>query len=184
MRLLSDIQAGEWCRERGLATDGTLPSTRISFPGHPANPIRIHIPDDAIAAVKLAYMLLITGTPEFEERQFSGALIWLQRWQIWSAEIDQVGYVLLNSLRGETRDSADFASTPGHLFAQPEFVLGHACLVVPMLFGWDTHFVPAHGTFFAFVSHEGWVDLVPRDLQTHEALLRRFREWTPGETID
>ncbi len=177
MNLMSDAQAVSWCDDHGLMTDGAVASSRIRFRHSPSTRIRIQLPSDAAATVGLAYTLMMTSVGEYEERNFAGALIWLQRWEIWSEQIDRAGYVLLDGIRAASGRSIEMGSAPAHLFASNEFASAHACLALPMLFQWDAYLVPPGGDFLAFVSHERHIDLVTRDPQNHAALLRRFREW-------
>jgi hypothetical protein len=177
VKLLTDMQAVAWCGRRGLSADGAVPSSRIRLPDGPSVRIHLGVPGDAIAAVGLAYTLLMTGVSEYEERNFGGALIWLHRWEIGSEQIDEAGYMLLDGIRAASRGSIEIASAPAQLFDEKEFVLAYACLVLPMLFQWDAHLVPTCDEFFAFVSHEGRIDLITRDPQTHARLLQRFNAW-------
>jgi hypothetical protein len=177
MQLLSDDEAAKWCAKLGFRVDGELPSTRIEVPGSAPRQMRIRLSADAISHVGLAYTLLMTGVPGYEEERFAGGLLWLQRWEIWSEQIDRAGYLLLDGIRAGSAPAPDLDAAPALLFAEGELANAHACVSLPMIFQWDAHFVPASGEFFAFVSHEGRCDLVVGDERLYEELLERFQNW-------
>jgi len=178
MRLLSDVDAGEWCREHGLTVNDTLASGSVRFEGASTR-LRILVPPQAVEAIGLAFMLAMTEVPAFEEARFGGALLWLRRWEIWSESIDRAGYLLLEGLRAATNCSASFDAAPGHLFESGEFASAHAGLALPMLMQWDAHFIPSIGAYAAFISHEGHIDLFTRNDRTQEDMARRFEKFTP-----
>ena len=119
----------------------------------------------------------MTGVREYEESQFSGALLWLQRWEIWSESIDQAGFVLLNGVRTISNCASSVHDAPAQQFAEGEFTLAHACLVLPMLFQWDAYYLTANGDVICYVCHEGYLELSVRGTQLHTESLNRFREW-------
>lgn len=125
----------------------------------------------------LAYMLAITGTPDYAEEAFEGAVLWLRRWEIWSESIDSVGYALLEGLRGKASDRLAIDVAPAMHFDAGEFTLAHAALAVPLLFQWDAIFAPANGAFSAFISHDGYVDVAPGVGASATSLQERFTEW-------
>ncbi|CAA9351624.1 MAG: hypothetical protein AVDCRST_MAG68-3663 [uncultured Gemmatimonadetes bacterium] len=131
--------------------------------------------------VALAYMLVLTTVQDYQEDRFSGGVLWLQRWELWSESIDRAGYVLLHGIRSSVGRSVLISSAPAHLFESGEFAAAHAALSLPMLFQWDAHFVSATGEFAAYISHEGSLDLVARDAEVHRALTERFHQWEPVE---
>ena len=180
MRLLTDDEALQWVRDVGLQAGSKLPSTRVRALST-AHRMRLQIPDDALSAVALAYMLALTDVVEYGEEQFAGALLWLQRWEIWSASIDRAGYVLLEGIRSVSGQSVPLGSAPGHLFQQGEFSRAHACLALPMVFQWDAHYIPVSGEFFVFVSHEGYLELTTQNERLHRDTLGRLQQWSPSE---
>lgn len=181
MRVMSDDDAVSWCEGAGFVVDDTVSSTRVKPADAHGSRLRIGISGDATDIVGLAYVLAMTGVPDYEEDAFSGALIWLQRWEIWSESIDRVGYALVDGIRARSEVARDMDATPAQLFVGGEFIGAHTCLSLPMLFQWDAYFLPAHGHFAAFLSHEGHLDFVPRNQQVQEAILQRFERWSPRE---
>ena len=119
MRLLSDTEVPEWAEGRGLRVDGLAPLSQVEFASTPVERLRIQIPASAIDVVRLAYILVMTGVREYEESQFSGALLWLQRWEIWSESIDQAGFVLLNGVRTISNCASSVHDAPAQQFGPP-----------------------------------------------------------------
>lgn len=179
MQLHSDEGAKEWVRAAGFQVDGALPSTLVRIAAGQELRLRVRIPEEATAAVALAYVLLMTAVPGYDEESFAGGLVWLQRWEIWSESIDRAGYALLDGIRAAGGSPAPVGSTPAHAFGRGELAAAHAALSLPMLFQWDAHFVPTGGDFFAFVSHEGYLELVSGGA-VHGELLERFGDWYPA----
>ncbi len=171
MQLLTDDQAIEWARQRGVSgyNGGSNMPKRV----------RLSTPVAALEIAGLAYRLAITDVPAYDEERFAGALVWLRRWEIWSESIDGQGYVLLNSLRftSERRDTLDVA--PASAFAPGEFMKAAACLVLPMIFQWDAEFISAEGGFQAFVSHDGYVDVKIGNPEHVAEVLARFQQYRP-----
>lgn len=183
MHLLSAQEAEGWCGAKGIGTTGALPADRLSFRSGPGQRIRIKVPGPASEVLSLAYVLAMTGVPEDEEEHFPGALVWFQDWDIWSESTEQVGHVLLAGLRSGSKASAEVRARPGHLLGPRELVEAQALISLPLLFQWDAYFVPASGTYFAFASHHGNVDLVSEDQATGTDLLGRFRRGQLSPTI-
>lgn len=71
--------------------------------------------------------------------------------------------------------------TPGHVFGRGEFIDALSCMALPMLFQWDAHFVSATGQLIAFVSHEGYVDLICRDDRVYATLRDRLKDFDPED---
>lgn len=181
MLLLSDNEALDWCLKFGVRQSRSLLSDRITLPDVAGRRLRITVADDATAVVGQAYILLMTSIPRYEESAFDGALIWLQRWEIWSESIDRVGYELLNGVRRRPGDEANIDEAPAQVFAHGEFVSAQACLSLPMMFQWDAYFVPAKAPFIAFISHEGFVEFQTRREEDSSMLRERFDRYGPAD---
>jgi hypothetical protein len=174
MQLLADDEVIDWCSRRGIRGEQTSISSRLTFGNGESHRLRVVPVDNAHRVVGLAHSLLMRDTPDYDEAQFPGALVWLTRWEIWSESIDGAGFTLLNGLRSAVRQAPSVDYAPGHLFASGEFAQAHACLVLPMLFQWDAYLIPASGDFFALLSHHGHVELTGRNPEAHAALLDAF----------
>lgn len=173
MRLITKQETFDWCRERGVGLRfESSQSSRLRFDAG-KRAIRVWIAGSAVDVLNLAYVLLMTGAPEDDEKNFGGALVWLRDWDIWSTGIEQVGHVLLTGVRGTAPPSV--AEAPSHVFGPSEFAEANAALALPMLFQWDALLAPVHGQFIANVSHHGYFDLFVPDVESESALVARFK---------
>ena len=163
MRLLSDAAAKAWCETIGHTIVGEIPLLRLVHAREAAPVRRLWTPDESRAVVDLAFRLVMAHTPNDLPELFPGALFWLHRWEIGSEDIDGVGERLLAGTRGVTDARSDLHAYPAQAFDAGECQAAHAALVVPMLFAWDAYYVPADGSYLLWVSHEGSLDLIPRD---------------------
>jgi hypothetical protein len=176
VNLVSKTQAAEWCLERGLAGEGSLPATRITFRDGFEQRIRIPVSGSPGEIVTMAYVLLMSDVPDDDERQFAGGLLWLQDWDIWSETTERVGLLLLRGSRCHAKPDYAIKDRPAELFDGSEFPAAQAALALPLMFQWDAYFVPLSGSYFVYSSHHGHVDVVVQDGAQQQAFLRRFEE--------
>jgi hypothetical protein len=175
MQLLSDDEAVQWALGTGFPANGAWASASPRMQGISEPHFRILIPDEPTAIVALAYMIASTGVLDHEEMKFSGALLWLRRWEIWSESIDRTGYALLNGIRGLSGHAATIVASPGY----GEFFEACALLALPMFFQWDARFFSADAGYHVSVSHEGYVDVIAKNRMKYNELLTRFKSWDP-----
>jgi hypothetical protein len=180
MRILSDGDAIEWCLARGLTIADGLPSSRVQISSQTLR-VRISTKGSAHELAGLVYTLLLTQSLPRDEGHFEGALVWLQRWQLWSESVDRIGYLFLNKLRGAELSTADFAESPAQLFAPKEFVEATACLFLLVTFQWDAYLIDPNGRMVAFISHEEHIDLLCARDEDQVEVMERFKEWNPIE---
>jgi hypothetical protein len=179
MRAIFETVAKRWCEAEGWQVGDWNPRRRLQSASGESFALTMALGDTPSDALNLTYMLLMTGVTDFEEHKFAGALVWFQRWEIWSETIDRVGYRLISALRGD--ENTTLASAPAQLFSPDELLDAQAFLALPILFQWDVHLIPKDGRFLAFLSHEGRVLLISRDQHMHQSLKRRFARWNPQE---
>jgi hypothetical protein len=177
MRRLTDVEAREWCIERGFVVDLNFP-TSATLRDHEGRKFRVRIPDEATATVGMAYVLLMSGVREYVEAHFDGAVVWLRRWELWSETIDRVGESLLEGVIGAVGRAKPLGETPGLLCTERELVPAHASLALSMLFQWDAFYCPEGGQFLASVSHHGHLDVITSP-DTFGLLFHRFSAWHP-----
>lgn len=179
MKLLSDDRALEWCRDRGIHGEGSIPRTFLRYDGGSSERIQLRMHADAIAQVGFAFSSLLAETPSDSDATFHGGLVWLRRWNLWSESIDAVGYRLLDGLRDAREGVPSLNEAPAHLCLEEDFVTAHSLLALAVLFQWDAYYVPSSGHFLIFVSHEGTVDILSRTAELRLELAARFRELEP-----
>lgn len=179
MKCVNAGQAADWCRARGIVfSDRHL--RRLGYDeGHPLA-ISIEAPTNTQRLLALGYVILATASDD--ERSFEGGLLWLNDWDIWSESFERVGHWLAKSLRVGCHHGA-IADAPGHLFDPGEFIQAQALLLLPMVFQWDAHFIPANGQFLVRLGHHGELHLISRDRVIADQLFSRFEEgeWNPRE---
>lgn len=168
MRLVTDDEAAEWSK-RLITVSGT---TRI---------IGVTAPTGATEIADFAYRLAITCAPDYAEEHFTGALVWLRRWEIWSESIDKQGYALLTGLRLGSGQRSALDVAPAMEFAGSEFFEATACLSIPLLFQWDAEFLSVDGAFGCSVSHHGQIELRFSDPRRSADTMQRFGSYSPRE---
>lgn len=179
-------RATEWCLARGFqVADGELPSARLSFQNGADNRLRIEVSAKDLRPVELAYSLLMAGVKDYEQQNFSGALLWLQDWDIRSETTERVGQELLKCLRGSNPLAGDLSGAPAQLFGGSELVTAQAALTLPILFQWDAYLVPESAGFAAFVSNDRYVDVRAATPGLAEQLVELFESgrWRPKQEV-
>lgn len=176
MKLLTDPEAAAW---RGRVHGAEIDS-RLNYQTDDERqfePLRLRIEGSAPDVAGLAYMLAITGTPDYDETEFPGAVLRLKRWEIWSESIDRVGYLIFEGLRSAALVQRSIDAAPAIEFKPGEFLAAHSALLIPMLFQWDAEFTVANGIVSLDVSHDGWVDVYSAEHKSRGPLSERFAEW-------
>lgn len=182
MKRLEDVQAEHWCAERGLRVQGQLASTRVAIAGDEIQQFRVYLTaGPGYKMVSLAFTVLMGSATGDTTETFGGGLIWLQRWEIWSEDIDRVGYAFLGGLTSQPEAPLGGDISPAYEFEEGEFLTANAVLSLPLLFEWDAHFVPRSAQFIVFISHERHLDVFTRDQSEHQRLHSLFQDagWSP-----
>jgi hypothetical protein len=173
MQLLDDKEAARWCAARQLVVTHDW-INRLAFQrGYPVG-VRVRVPNTDRQSVAVAFVLLTAAA--HGEEEFSGGLLWLQDWDVWSEVMERPGRTLLAALRSPDSRASDFKAAPAHLFEAAEFALAQATALLPILFQWDAWFVPATPECFYRISHEGYVEARFRTASGFQRELARFRE--------
>jgi hypothetical protein len=175
-QVFTDEQAEHWCSEPGVVLSGAISrEVRLNFSS--ANTwFRFQIPKRPAAVVGLAYVIVLTDVPDYDESNFDGALVWFRRWEIWSESIDRVGYELVLGVRRSLGHEESIDLCPALVLGRNGVVSTQTYVSLPLLFSWDALYIPSKATFAASISHEGYVEIVC----AHEALpalMDRFGEW-------
>jgi hypothetical protein len=111
-----------------------------------------------------------------EEIHFGHAYLWITTWGKWNNHEEAIGFKTLEQFRRSYGESRSIEAAPGTYFRHDEFVESVACLVQPMLVGWDAYYIPAwtYGRldYFVAVSHDGFIDVEVRTKEMHETAAR------------
>ena len=128
--------------------------------------LRLPEPHQLVFVARLAASLL-DG-----ERAFGGAFFWVTQWGVWDPNVEAIGFNTLERYRQGFAENRSLTAAPGHLFRHDEFVDSVACLVQPMLVGWDAYYIPqppkVRLEFFLFVSHDSFLDIETRTNESYE----------------
>ncbi len=115
---------------------------------------------------QLVYLARLAAHLRYEEVHFSAASLWITQWGVWDDRVEAVAFKTMERFRQGYGENRSLNTATGHFFRHDEFVESVACLVQPMLVGWDAYYVPqwAWGTldYFLFVSHDGFLDIATR----------------------
>jgi hypothetical protein len=137
--------------------------------------IAIIRPEAAAQLQALSYVLLAYE----DEADFSGALLWMTDWGIWSEESERPALRMWSQMRAGYGTKTELLSAPGHLFGSTEFIDLHAFFLLPILFQWDAYLVPNRGDYFIFVSHDGVIYTVARTVEVRDKLFGDYEYWKP-----
>jgi hypothetical protein len=170
VRLLSNEEATAWCAQRGIEVDGR---GFLSFPGQrTALNVSLH---HKFTEGKLIYICrAIAACPDLEV--FDGGLLWIREWGVWNELDEAAGKLLFERARG---DQASLYDKPAIFVEQSEFTELHAFLVPAVLVGWDAFFVPKRSDFIIFHSHDCYLSILSRDVETDARLRDYFSDLQP-----
>lgn len=171
MRALTEPEVVEWCQKRGLEISE---QRFLSFRG--ASPLCLVIEpvNKPHQALHLADLVL-----EEEDGAFQGGLLWVRERGVWSEIAERVGEQVIGNCRALGNETRSLDEAPGQLFDSNERLAAQGCLVQPILVGWDAFFVSEAPSYFAFISHDGPVCLIPKSAEAGDRLKQIFAVWKP-----
>lgn len=154
---------------------------RIAFQPS-ATAFRLEVPEETFRTVSLAYVILMSDVPTDDEPDFAGGSLWLRDWDIWGGGAGRVGCDLLRSIREASGIDGAVKESPVLILGPGEIALAHSALTLALLFQWDAFYLPESAHFFAFASHDGYVDLVASRPSVLQRLYERFSRggWSPS----
>jgi hypothetical protein len=100
--------------------------------------------------------------------------VWLQRWELWSESIDEVGYCLLHALRDQRGESESPMAAPATLLGADGFTQAIALSLLPAMFQWDVLVLPVEGRFSFIITHHGELKIFPRQGSLDPELVEHF----------
>src|SRR5262249_37313737 len=124
---------------------------------------------------QLVYLARLVAHLGYEEVHFEGALLWITAWGIWNSLVESVGLRTLEQIRRSFSENRSLEAAPATRFRHDEFVEAVACLVQPLLIGWDAYYVPrwSYGQldYFVFVSHDSYLQIFTRTPETRSSIV-------------
>jgi hypothetical protein len=195
MKTLGWEQAAEWACGVGLAATVDRVTTEyptqnghietvsrinksIYFPNEdPALRLTLPPPQKPYQVAYLANALL----PYSESQELSPCLLWMTDFGFWSEVSERVAYSLLGCFRSSRGETAPLIETPAHLFGSSEACDAQALLTIAIVFGWDCYVIPEHASYYAFTSHDEYLEVVSDSPETHASFKTRLNSWDPCE---
>jgi hypothetical protein len=121
---------------------------------------------------QLVHLARLVAHLTYDEIHFTSASLWITQWGVWDNLDEAVALRTLERFRQGYGENRSLQAAPGYFFRHDEFVESVACLLQPMLIGWDAYYVPqwAWGTldYFVFVSHDCFLHIETRTTDMYE----------------
>jgi hypothetical protein len=131
---------------------------------------------------QLEFLARLVASLIHEERDFRSAYLWVTQWGVWNPNVEGVGFNALERYRQGFGENRSLNVAPGHLFRQDEFLSSVACLLQPMVIGWDAYYIPQFvaGTldYLVLVSHDSLLDIVVRTEGTRRKVEEALTKFT------
>jgi hypothetical protein len=129
---------------------------------------------------RLPFFARFLATVGYEARDFEGAMVWFTEWGVWNSADEGVGYRIVEALHRAAGQPTSFEAGPGHAFRADELEDAIGMLLQPMVFGWDSYYLPrwSYGTpqFFLHVSHDSFLSIVTRTTEFHDRVFSQLME--------
>ncbi|MGH9493788.1 MAG: hypothetical protein ACRD3B_02225, partial [Candidatus Sulfotelmatobacter sp.] len=117
-------------------------------------------------AHQLVYLSRLVAHLGYEEAHFAHANLWITTWGVWDTQTEAIGFKTFEQFRRSYGESRSIEAAPGTYFRHDRFTESVACLLQPILVGWDAYYVPTWAPggldYFVFVSHDGFIDVEVR----------------------
>ena len=125
---------------------------------------------------QLVYLARLVAHLGCEEIHFGHAYLWVTTWGVWNNHEEAIGFKTLEQFRRSYGENRSIEAAPGTYFRHDEFIESVACLVQPILVGWDAYYIPTWTCggldYFVFVSHDCFIDIEVRTKETHDSAVR------------
>jgi hypothetical protein len=153
-------------------------TTRRSYFVHPESAvIALEYPQKLEQLPLFARFLATIG---YEERDFQSALVWFSSWGVWPSFSESPGYRIVELMNAGAGQTKSFLLAPGHAFRADELVDSVGMLLQPMVFAWDSFYLPTWSfgreEFFLHVSHDSTVEVVTRTKAFHDRVFQLLEE--------
>jgi hypothetical protein len=147
MNVLTDEAARTWLERRGMR----VIDAKLSFSDAKKPTVFLLSPSATREAVTaLAVNLVGILSPDDPVAW----LLWLTDFDIWSNEMEEVGWTLLDSFLESAHQPKLNPNASALLFGPDETLSLKATLIVPILFMWDAYLVSGDGDTFVRIDHD------------------------------
>jgi hypothetical protein len=124
---------------------------------------------------RLPFFARHIATLGYEPWHFTGALLWMHQFGIWDEALEGIGYRIVEQMNRAAGQPSAFEVSKGHEFRADELTDAVGMLLQPMIFGWDSFYLPrwswGTGEFFIHISHDSYVVVVTKTKAFHEQAL-------------
>lgn len=172
MQLVSSQERNDWLRHRSLSV---LPKGQVHYKDSPVHKFRLKLPTDGLQLIRLTNVL----SAHIEGDAHPQTLSWIEEWNMWGADIEEMGRLYVEKLSVGFGVLFNIDQKTALLFTEAELLWQRAFIFLPMLFQWDAYFVPDHGNYVLFVSHDAFVEFSSRNADTAEKLKNLLQVWHP-----
>jgi hypothetical protein len=154
MRILSDNEAVKWLSERYIQADSNrrlfFQDTESTDEMLLSQPLR----REAVTALAVNLVgILNTGTEW---------LLWLQDFSIWSDDIDEIGWKIIDSFAQIAEQPKLDSNSSAMFFGPDEMVTLKTSVLAAILFMWDAYLVNGDGNTFVRFNHDNHSSIVTR----------------------
>jgi len=174
MKFLTEEECRSWCGVHQLEVSA---DRYLRYGSEHPHCFTIGLDDKPNGIIGLADYLV----PTWDEIPFEGALLWIREKGVWSDFSEKISAMIVQQMRLAKGEAASVGERPGQLFGPDELLEMHSYFLVPLLFGWDAFLVPQGKSYFCFVSHDGFVEVVSRSVEGLDQVRQRVIDWNPKE---
>jgi hypothetical protein len=132
--------------------------------------------------ILLANRLVLSNHPADDDdsiEPYTGCKLWLKESGVWNEVQEATATEAYEALlRGYGQQ---LKREPVLIFGREERSAAVVFILHMILFGWDAYLVPASGVFLCHISHDGYIQVIPRHPETQSAIANRFGPWTSEE---
>jgi hypothetical protein len=174
MKALTTTEARQWCSRSELVMTRDF---SLKYNSASENKFFLTAPEEHREILVLARAVLIFRG----EANFTGGLLWLQRWSIGSPQLVRAGWRILEDIRRAHGELRSLETAPAQLFRDDELVELHAFLIQAIAFGWVTDFIPSAGGFFFHFKDNRQICVATKSMETLNELRSHFQHWHPTD---
>jgi hypothetical protein len=164
MRRIDFDVLSDWCRRSGYELRDWVPHLSA-----PREKLRCGMPTDIQELPSLLDVVVNLG-PRSDER-----VLWLRDWTIWNERSQEIGLKMVDLIAGTVPHIGERDTAQAYILSGDEWREAIALLTVPMLFGWDAHFLYGSGSVLIDVTHHS--EIVASFSSNNESAAAQFRRW-------
>lgn len=99
----------------------------------------------------------------------------------WSEVSERVAHSLVRCFRSSRGETKPLIETPAHLFGSDEASDAQTLLTIAIVFGWDCYLIPDNASYYAFTSHDEYLEVVSGSREIHSRFKTELESWDARE---